>query len=655
MPTTLALHFPDSADPSGPFIGSIVHRAQISAALGALFDITLLVHSTDAAIDPHAVVGARAELWLEGEPHLDRIPGVVRAMRQLTSMQSSTGATASYYEVLIAPALFLARHRGGRRLFQNKDVVAIVKETVSAYQSAVAAPIANLSRVHDPREYTTQYDETDLDFMFRVLSEEHVVSYLDPSRDNALVLLDDVSALAPSLPFRLTYKPPSNLEITGPAALSLRLEDGYATGAVGLRDYDFTHPQMSRSVPVTLAGSAQVSPADSPFPRETLLSHEGYEVDRFTTEGAGQAIAKRDLTALRDGARVVECETNVAIFPGTRFFVDDHPRSDAAGELLCVSSRITLDDGISVPLGAGTSAPVSRGVPRRLYSLRCVRVAQGYFPVRRRKPRAIGPETAFVVGAMSDGQIDVDEYGRVLAEVVWDRRDERTGAPSRRVRVSQGWAGSNRGFVTLPRIGDEILIGYDGGDPDQPMVIGRVHNAVARTPLNLPDPDKTVSLWKSRTVGGDGYNQVLMDDLAGKERLELHAEKTRTDLTLGDESSNVGGSFRENIGGKATIQVGKATEVDLDSSLDLTVGGDTHMQLKGNLTEHISGSAKLNADGGWIISGPTIELQAAGASIIIGNGTIKIKADASVTVEAANINIKASGTVDVDGALITLN
>jgi hypothetical protein len=146
-----------------------------------------------------------------------------------------------------------------------------------------------------------------------------------------------------------------------------------------------------------------------------------------------------------------------------------------------------------------------------------------------------------------------------------------------------------------------------------------------------------------------------MDDRAAGERLELRAEKTRTDLTLGDESSTVGGSFQEEIGGKATIHVGRGTEVDLDATLDLTVGDAVHLQLKGDLTQNVSGSARLNADGGWVISGPTIELQAGGASIVIGNGTVKIKADASVSIEATNVNIKASAVVDVDGALITLN
>lgn len=347
MPT-LSLHFPDA--PEGLIPGSIVHRVHIAASLSALFEVVMTVHSTDPAIDPRSLVGARAELWLEGEPHVDRVPGVVRAVRQLTSVIAQTGAAASYYEVVLGPSLFFAQHRAGRRVHQDKDVVAIVADTCAAHGGAIDPPTANLGRTHAPREYTTQYDESDLDFVHRVLAEEHVASYFDVAKGSGLVLVDDVSALTPTLPFRLTYNPPSNLDPTGPSALSLRFEDGYATGAVGLRDYDFERPQMSRGVPVTLEGKSELAEGDA-FRREPTLSQERYEVGRFADGAVGKGIGKRDLVALRGGAHVVECETNLAIFPGTRFSVDDHPRSAGLGELLVVGARIQIDDGAPLPIG----------------------------------------------------------------------------------------------------------------------------------------------------------------------------------------------------------------------------------------------------------------------------------------------------------------
>jgi type VI secretion system secreted protein VgrG len=658
MATILSVHFPDLGGDAGPFTDCIVHRALIAASLGAPFEIAVTLHSSDPAVEPHAVVGQRAELHLPGEPHVDRIVGVVRALRQLSSHRSASGAMASYYEVVLTPAHVLARHREGRRVFQNLDALGVVAATFATYPPLVTPPVPHLSRSHAVREYTVQYDENDLDFAFRMLAEDHLASYFDPAT-SALHVVDDVASLTPALPFRLPYRPESDLHAPGPAALALRFEDGYASGAVGLRDYDFEHPLMSRDVPVTLAGDARVGAAQRPFADETSLAAEGYEVERFATSADGDAIAARDLTARRAGARIIECETNVAIFPGTRLIVEDHPRLDASGELLVVAARIHISDGATLPVGDATASASSSAeaeASRRLYSLRCVRVAQGYLPPRRRRPRAIGSESAFVVGGLGEGQIDVDEHGRVLIEHVWDRRDLRTGTPSRRVRVSQAWAGANRGFVTLPRIGDEVLVGYHDGDPDQPIVVGRVHNRVARTPLDLPAPDESVSTWRSRTVGGDGYNQVLMDDEPGAERLELRAEKTRTDLTQGDESSTVGGQYTVDIGEDAVLRVHGSVDFAVDGDVDGKVGGDTRLDLRGNLETLVGGSARMNADGGWVISGPSIELQAGGASITLGGGKVVIKAASAIIIDSGgDVKITAGGVVDVDGALITLN
>ena len=193
----------------------------------------------------------------------------------------------------------------------------IVAATFATYPPAVTPPVPHLSRRHAGREYTVQYDETDLDFAFRMLAEDHLASYFDPA-DGVLHVVDDVATQTPALPFRLPYRAESDLIATGPAALSLRFEDGYASGAVGLRDYDFEHPLMSRDVPVTLAGDARAGAGQRPFAEEATLVAGGYEVERFATSADGDAIAARDLTARRAGARIIECETNFAVFPGTR-------------------------------------------------------------------------------------------------------------------------------------------------------------------------------------------------------------------------------------------------------------------------------------------------------------------------------------------------
>jgi type VI secretion system secreted protein VgrG len=205
--------------------------------------------------------------------------------------------------------------------------------------------------------------------------------------------------------------------------------------------------------------------------------------------------------------------------------------------------------------------------------------------------------------------------------------------------------------MTLPRIGDEVLVAYLAGDPDQPIVVGRVHDATARPPLDLPEPDRTVSVWRSRTIGGDGYNLVLMDDAPGGERLWLRAER---DYRL-------------------HVQRNASTLIESDSKVvvreDASVEVDGHLAVDSGSFEHVSGpyavratekavairdGLDVTADTIRIEAGSRIELVCAGTKLVLTPGGATLEGG-KATIRGGNIDIKADGTVDVDGALITLN
>ncbi len=192
-------------------------------------------------------------------------------------------------------------------------------------------------------------------------------------------------------------------------------------------------------------------------------------------------------------------------------------------------------------------------------------------------------------------EIDVDAYGRVLIEHPWDRRDVGSGATSRRVRVAQGWAGAGFGFVMLPRVGEEVVIAYLDGDPDEPLVVGRVHNALVATPLDLPG-DKTLSVWRSRSSpGSDGYNQILMDDAAGAERLEMHAQHDFTQAVGNDAARTVVGNDTSAVQGDQSSQVqgDQSGSVDGDKDIDvkgaLAVNGKTILVMSASWTQIVAG------------------------------------------------------------------
>lgn len=341
---------------------------------------------------------------------------------------------------------------------------------------------------------------------------------------------------------------------------------------------------------------------------------------------------------------MIHCELNFAVTAGAKIVMTDHPRSDITGELICISSHVTIDDGLVQP-----GSPSRR--PHRRYRASFVKARSPFAPRAIARPCVQSPEPAFVVGEGPDGTIDCDREGRVLVELLWDRRDLRKGNPTRRVRVAQAWAGAHLGIMTLPRIGDEVLIDYLGGNPDEPIVVGRVHNAVTTPPLDLPEPDRTVSIWRSRTIGGDGYNMVLMDDAPGGERLwlraerdyRLHVRRNATELIEGDATRSVGGNAQVEVRGQLSVGSGgyehttgpaevRATSISVKARDELAAEGDTVRIEAGSKIELVCGGSKLVLEpGGATLSAPRVSIQ--GTTVAI-NGT---------------------ALVDVDGALITLN
>ena len=251
-----------------------------------------------------------------------------------------------------------------------------------------------------------------------------------------------------------------------------------------------------------------------------------------------------------------------------------------------------------------------------------------------------------MVGAAGE-EIDVDKYGRVEVEFRWDRRDQHCGCSSRRVRVAQGWAGAGFGFVMLPRVNEEVIVAYLEGDPDQPIIVGRVHNAFVTSPLSLP-AEKTVSAWRSRSSpGGNGYNEIRMDDQAGAERFDVHAQR---DFQLVVERH-----LAQNVVGNAS----QAVKGDCSMSADK----DTTISTKGTLSLHGDSYVELTSDGELAIRAPThIDLA---KSRSIGADDIRIvgkkivletpSGGSSITITSGGIEIKSDGDVVVNGAVVKLN
>jgi type VI secretion system secreted protein VgrG len=515
-----------------------VRRFSVREAMSTLFEVSVWAASRDENIDLRAIVGQPASLrivsgWkyaLLGGARL--WTGVCSYMEQV--QPEPTGE--SLYYIRIVPALWLLTQRRGYRIHQHVSIPDIVDKLLAEWG---VEPVWKIDRERYPKlEYKVQYGETDYAFMSRLLEEAGVAFYFpdDDAKGSRLVLADEPQGGDPRAAPPVHYVDNPNQAAEMEFVTRVRLGHEVRPGAHTLRDYDFRNPVFPL---FSEAGRA-------PGPEDRYEQYH-YEPGSFLVETGkggggtpaaddkgvarydqrwGTGRAARALEATRTGQRAVAFDTNtVDLWPGAIFSIANHPRSD-----LTAADRLLVTD-FSI-----------EGTPGDEWSLkgRAVFADQPYRPEKRTpKPALHSVQSATVVGP--EGQeIHTDEFARVRVQFPWDREGQSDDFSSCWIRVSQGWAGVGFGAIMLPRIGQEVLVGFLEGDPDQPIIVGRVFNNTNQVPYKLPE-HKTRSTWKSdSSLGSDGFNEILFEDLKHKELVYEQAQKNLRRLVKNDEAITVG-------------------------------------------------------------------------------------------------------------------
>jgi type VI secretion system secreted protein VgrG len=308
-------------------------------------------------------------------------------------------------------------------------------------------------------------------------------------------------------------------------------------------------------------------------------------------------------------------------------------------------------------------------------------------PIRTPKPLVQGPQTAIVVGPPGE-EILTDKYGRVKLQFHWDRLGQRDDKSSCWVRVSQSWAGAGYGFMQIPRIGQEVIVDFLEGDPDRPIVTGRVYNAEQMPPHGLPDAAVKSGLKSNSTKGGGGSNELTFDDTKDKEKVFFHAQYDHEAVIEHDETQHVKNNRAAtvNVNETLTVKVDRTRQVDgnevvtIGGNLTHKVGGNEAFEVAGNRTYVVGGNETLGVDGKQeltvggkqlvsvgavqevaVASNATLSTDAnrevtAGATYKVTAMTVEISAQASITlsVGGSSVKIDPSG-VAVMGPLIKLN
>ncbi len=493
------------------------------------------------------------------------------------------GAVAIYRATLVPWFWFLTR-TADCRIFQDRTVPDILKEIFREHGYTDFEEFLTHELYH-PWNYCVQYRETDFAFISRLMEQEGIYYYFTHEADkHTLILADNYGAHDPIAGYEaIPYYPPDATALRERNHIDhWSVAGAVQSGAFVHTDFDYTapgkplltlrhHPHEHARADLEIydypGGYTQYDQGDD-WVRARI---EELHVDYETVRGAGNA---RGLTA------------------GALFNLTDYPRRDQNREYLIVAADYQLRSD-----AFGSSGAVSTGPVFQCW-FTALDAQTPYRPPRiTPKARVQGPQTAIVVGKAGE-EIWTDQYGRVKVQFHWDRYGTSDEHSSCWVRVSQPWAGKGWGTVAIPRIGQEVIIDFLEGDPDQPIITGRVYNGANMPPYGLPAGAAVSGLMSNSTKGGGGYNEYVMDDTKDNELIREHGQYDKDstiehDLrehVLNDRSRDVTNNETTNIGVDRTEQVGNNETITVGSNRTETVGANQTLSVGANRTENIGGN-----------------------------------------------------------------
>jgi len=530
-----------------------------------LFHFSLELLSDESEIDPKKIVGKSLTVSVRFPDGTERFfNGIVNRFAYV-----GTGDRFSGYRAEVVPELWLLTRTADCKIFQEKKIPDILK---AVFESAgfTNFDLGKLTGNYDPLEYCVQYSETDFNFVSRLM-EQYGIFYFFKHEDgkHTMVVADSVSAYEDCDENEVTLR----RNIAGHLDLLTQWQHQveFCPGKYAHTDYNFEKPKSS------LDSDTQTTVELDKVKDYEIFDYPG----EYTEKAAGDNLVRQRMEQVEVAHDVASGSSICRSFrPGGKFRVKEHISKAESGKSYVITS-IVHSAGIDELSGDHTAQQFTFS-----NSFQCVPDSVVLRPDRTTpKPIIQGAQTARVVGPAGE-EIWPDKYGRVKVQFFWDRYGQEDDKSSCWIRCMQGSAGRGWGSMLIPRIGQEVVVTYLEGDPDRPLIVGQVYNADQMPAYTLPD-EKTKSYLKTNSSsGGDGFNEIRIEDKKDEEQIFIHAERNLDTRVKKDRFERVLGNQHEIIG---TTEGGDRR---------VLVHQDQHVDIKRNCVEHVEGNLQLMVGGG---------------------------------------------------------
>lgn len=604
------------------------------------FHYKLLIASRDREIKPEDVVGQAGVISIlmnpnEPEPGQDEDPQIARyvngIVRKVVHLMDGTGF--SQYEFELVPFFWLLNHRRNSRIFQKKSTEDIVTKVLIDAGLTGEMFDFSLEGTYPKREYCVQYRESELDFVHRLLEEEGIFYFFEHSERKHVMKFRDNREAYPNIVAnrQIPYHAPSDM-VHKEHVYQIRVGEEIRSGKVTLLNQEFRTPVPRIEKFKEAEKFKELEFAD--YHSEYVVFDENkpeYEQDRKNDEQATRLSELRlgEFQSTRIFARGGAICRRME--PGRKFELTDHSRDSTNQEYVITQIHVRGRQQESTE----EEAAAETADPRLNYDVDffCIPATVRFVPQRvTPKPTIRGSQTAIVVGASGE-EIYTDKYGRVKVHFAWDREGEFKETDSCWIRVSHSWAGGKYGIIHTPRVGQEVIVDFLEGDPDQPIITGRVYNGDHMPPYTLPDEKTKSTLRTNTSKGGGGANELRFEDMKGSEQIFLHAQKDLHIRALGHRKVNIkasahetiGGEYRELVAGDRSRKVKKNEAIMVEGDRSLMIAGDVHQDYEGDQKKSVGKSYSIDAGMKVIIkAGMQISLVGPGGFVDIGPAGVTI-------------------------------